>query len=88
MATGEEKKLAAQLKGQAAMKREGQKDLKPSSVQVLQRADGPVIAFLFARKVEITRQDRRVEFDAKIATLQLMKAFYTGDTTWQGKLEL
>jgi hypothetical protein len=88
MASGSEKTLAAQFKRQAAIKREGQKDLKPSSVQVLQRDDGPVIVYLFPRKVEITRKDRRVEFDAQIATLQLMKAFYTGDMTWQSKLEL
>jgi hypothetical protein len=88
MASGDEKTLAAQFKRQAAIKRDGQKDLKPSSVQVLQREDGPVIVYLFPRKVEITRKDRRVEFDAQIATLQFMKAFYTGDMTWQGKLEL
>jgi hypothetical protein len=88
MAAGEEKKLAAQFKAQAVIKREGQKDLKPSSVQVLQREDGPVIVYLFPRKVEITRNDRRVEFDAQIATLQFMKAFYTGDMVWQNKLEL
>jgi hypothetical protein len=88
MASGEEKKLAAEFKGKAVIKREGQKDLKPTSVQVLQRDDGPVIVYLFSRKTEITRQDRRVEFDAQIATLQLMKAFYTGDMSWQNKLEL
>jgi hypothetical protein len=88
MARGEEKILAAEFRKQAVIKREGQKDLKPSSVEVLQRDDGPVIVYLFPRKVEITRQDHRLEFDAQIAHLQLMKAFYTEEMTWHGKLEL
>lgn len=88
MASGDEKTLAAQFKKQAAIKREGQKDLKPTSVQVLQREDGPVIVYLFPRKTEIKRTDRRLEFDAQIARLQFIKAFYVEDMTWQGKLEL
>lgn len=88
MVRGEEKTLAAEYKKQAAIKRDGQKDLKPSSVEVLQRDDGPVVVYLFPRKTEITRKDRRVEFDAQIAHLQFHKAFYTGDMAWQGKLEL
>jgi len=88
MASGEEKTLAAQFKGQAAIKRDGQKDLKPSSVQVLQREDGPVIVYLFPRKVEIKRGDRRVEFEAQIGQLQFTKTFSIDEMTWQGKLEL
>ena len=87
MASGDEKTLAAQFKKQAVIKREGQKDLKPSSVQVLQREDGPVIVYLFPRKVEIKRSDRRVEFDAQIARRQFMKAFYVEYMVWQGKLD-
>ena len=41
MASGDSKSLANQLKKQAAIKRDGKKDLKPSSVEVLQREDGP-----------------------------------------------
>ena len=49
MAGGDTKSLAKQLKKQAAIKRDGKKDLKPSSVDVLQRDDGPVIVYLFPR---------------------------------------
>lgn len=88
MVRGDEKTLAAEFRKQAFIKREGQKDLKPSSVEVLLREDGPVIVYLFPRKTEITRNDRRVEFDAQIGQFQFMKAFYTDEMTWQGKLEL
>ncbi|SPE38501.1 exported hypothetical protein [Candidatus Sulfopaludibacter sp. SbA3] len=88
IARGDEKLLAAEFKREAAIKREGKKDLKPSSVELLQREDGPVIVYLFPRKVELTRKDRRLEFDAQIGSLQLTKSFYTEDMVWQGKLEM
>jgi len=88
MASGDSKNLANQLKKQAAIKRDGKKDLKPSSVEVLQRDDGPVIVYLFPRSKEITRQDKRVEFDAKIGRLQFAQSFYVDDMNYQGKLEL
>jgi hypothetical protein len=88
MAGGDTKSLANQLKKQATIKRDGKKNLKPSSVEVLQRDDGPVIVYLFPRSKEITRQDKRVEFDAKIGRLQLAQSFYVDDMNYQGKLEL
>ena len=86
--SGDPKTVAAQLKRQAALRRDGQKDLKPSSVEVLERDDGPVILYLFPRKTELKRSDRRIEFAAEIGRLQFSKAFYIDDMTWQGKLEL
>jgi hypothetical protein len=76
------------LKGQAALKREGQKDLKPSHVDVIQRDDGVIIVFLFPRTKEITAQDSRVEFDAQIGQYQIAQAFRVGEMMYQGKLEL
>jgi hypothetical protein len=76
------------LKGQAALKREGQKDLKPSHVDVIQRDDGLVIVFLFARTKEITAQDGRVEFNALIGPYQISQAFHVGEMIYQGKMEL
>jgi hypothetical protein len=88
-ANGDPQKLADQYKKDAALKRDGKKDLKPSSVQVLSRDDGPVVVFLFPRaKNEITAQDRRVEFEAKIGRLQVSESFFTEDMNYQGKLEL
>jgi hypothetical protein len=43
MLTGDTKALAGQLKKQAVIKREGKKDWKPASVEVLEREDGPVV---------------------------------------------
>ena len=77
-----------QLKKEAAIKRDGKKDFKPSSVEVLQRADGPVVLYLFSRSNEITRQDARLEFDAKIGRLHLSLSFFVEDMVFQGKLEL
>jgi hypothetical protein len=88
MLNGDSKSLAGQLKKQAAIKRDGKKDLKPSSVEVLQREDGAVIVYLFPRSNEITRQDKRIEFDAKVLRLQFSESFFVDDMTYQGKLEL
>jgi hypothetical protein len=85
---GDSKDLASELKKHASIKREGKKDLKPSSVQVLQRDDGPVIVYLFPRSNEITRQDKRLEFDGQIGRLKFEQSFYVEDMTYQGKLEL
>ena len=76
------------LKGQASLKREGQKDLKPSHVDVIQRDDGLVIVYLFARTKEITAQDGHVEFNALIGPYQISQSFHVGEMIYQGKMEL
>jgi hypothetical protein len=88
MADAGSRNLADQLKKQAALKRTGKKDVKPSSVQVLQREDGMLLVFLFPRSNEITKEDRRIEFDAQIGRMQLTQSFYVEDMTFQGKLEI
>ena len=88
MASGDPDKLAGELKKDASIKREGKKDFKPSNVEVLQRENGTVIVYLFSRSTEITREDKRVEFNARIGRLQIIESFFTGDMTWQGKIEL
>ena len=85
---GDTKKLADQLKGKASIKRDGKKDFKPSSVQVIERPDGPVVVYMFPMTTEITKGDRRLEFDADMGKLQLTQSFFTEDMVWQGKLEL
>jgi hypothetical protein len=76
------------LKGQASIKREGQKDLKPARVEVIQRDDGVVVVFLFPRNKEITAKDSRVEFDATIGQYQIAQSFHIDEMIYQGKLEL
>ena len=88
MTNGDSKKLADECKKKAFLKRDGKKDIVPTSVQVLRREDGPVIVFLFPRAKEITKDDRRIEFDAQIEKLTLTESFYLEDMTYQGKVEL
>lgn len=88
MANADTKNLADTLKKQAAIKREGKKDLKPSSVEVLRGEDGPVILYMFPRSAEIVKGDRRIEFDAQIQQLKFEQAFYLEDMVYRGKLEL
>jgi hypothetical protein len=76
------------LKQQATLKRDGKKDIKPSRVEVLQKDDGPVIVYLFPRTKEITKDDRKVLFDAEIGRLELGQSFYLEDMVYQGKREL
>ena len=88
MTNGNSRSATDQLKNLAAIKRDGKKDLKPSSVEVLQRESGPVIVYLFPKKKEITLQDKRIEFDSKIGPLQFVQSFYTDDMSYGGKLAL
>ena len=88
MVNEDSKQLADQLKAQAAIKRDGKKDLKPSSVQILLREDGPLIVYLFPKSAEITWRDHRIEFDAQIGRLKLTQAFAADDMMFRGKLEL
>lgn len=88
MVDGNAQQLAGELKKQAAIKRDGKKDLKPSSVEVLQQEDGAVIVYLFSRSHEITRQDKQVDFEAQIGRLQIRQSFDVDEMIYQGKLEL
>ena len=85
---GDRHAMEGELKKQAALKRDGKKDFKPSSVQILERDDGPVIVYFFPRSTEITKSDRRVEFDAQIGGLKFAEPFYTEDMVYDGKLAL
>jgi hypothetical protein len=88
MLVGEARKLEDQLRKQVAIRREGKKDFKPSSVQVLDRANGRVVVYLFPMTNEITKEDRRLEFDATIGRLELTQSFFTEDMILEGKLQL
>ena len=80
--------VEAELKKQASLTRDGKKDLKPSSVQILQRDDGPVIVYFFSRSTEISASDRRVEFDAQIGRLKFGEVFSLDEMVYDGKLAL
>lgn len=80
------KESADHLKNQAAIKREGQKDLKPSSVDVIPREDGVVVVFLFPRTKELT--GTQAEFGAQIGPYQFTQSFHLDQMVYQGKMEL
>ena len=78
--------FADRLKGQATIKREGQKDLKPTHVDVIPRDDGVVVVFLFPRS--LSAKDSRVEFNAQIGQFQIAQSFHLDEMIYQGKPEL
>jgi hypothetical protein len=88
MVNDDSKQLADQFKNQAAIKRYGKKDLKPSRVEILLREDGPVIVYLFPRTAEITWRDHRIEFDAVVGRLKFTQPFDADEMMFHGKLEL
>jgi hypothetical protein len=88
MLTGDDKTLADHLKKQGVIKRDGKRDFKPSSVEVLRRDNTTVIVYHFPRSTELTAQDKRIEFTAKIQKLQFTQPFYLEDMTYRGKFEL
>lgn len=77
-----------QLKDQAAIKRDGKKDLKPSSIEIIPRDDGSIAVYFFPRSKEITRQDKRIEFTAQIGRLEFSVPFTVDAMSYQGKLAL
>ncbi len=88
MVRGDPNNLGAELKNRAAIKREGKKDMKPSSVEVLIHDEGPVILYLFPRSNEITRKDKQIEFDAEVGRLKFTQDFFPDEMVYQGRLEL
>ena len=92
MLNGDLKQVADEAKKKASLSRDNKKDLKPASVQILRREDGPVVLFLFLKpknaKEAIGTEDRRVEFDGQIGKFSVSQAFYLEDMKFQGKTEL
>ena len=80
--------LAKQIKGQAKLKRDGKKDIKPSEVRVLPRDEGLVVMILFPRSSEVSLNDRQVDFEAMIGPLELKQSFNLSEMNYAGKLEL
>ncbi len=76
------------LKKQATIKVSGKKDWKPSSVLIIQRDEGTVIVYLFSRTNEVTRSDNRLEFNARIGRMRVVRNFYPEEMILQGKMEL
>ncbi len=88
MLLDDSKIMAEDLRRQALLKREGKKDSKPSSVEILLRDDGPVVLYLFPKSAEFDWRDHKIEFDAQVPGLKFTQAFSFDDMTFHGKLEL
>ena len=84
---GDPQSLGNPLKQQAFLRREGKKDVKPSSVEVFQLGDGLVIAYLFPLSAEISPNDRRIEFEARIGRIGILQSFNVDEMQFQGRLE-
>jgi hypothetical protein len=85
---GDPKKLGDPLKNLAALKRDGKKDVRPISVEVFRRDADVVVVYLFPLSAEITRSDRRIQFEAHIGRIVVAQTFELGEMEFQGKLEL
>jgi hypothetical protein len=81
--------LANQLKGVAFLKRDKKKDLKPSRVVVLPKADGlATYVYLFPRTAEITKKDLSLGFSAQIGRLYVSAKFVPEEMQFQGERQL
>src|SRR6202011_2570632 len=72
------------LKQQAFLRREGKKDVKPSSVEVFQLGDGLIIVYLFPLSAEISPNDRSIEFEARIGRVGIVQFFNLDEMQFQG----
>ena len=87
-AKGDPISLGKPLKESAALKREGKKDVLPSSVEVFQLERSVVVVYQFPLSAEIGKKDDVVEFSALIGRLQVSQHFLIEEMQFQGKLEL
>jgi hypothetical protein len=88
LVSGDHSKLEEQLKKTTVLKRDGKKDVKASSIDIIDRPEGPLILCFFPVSAEIQPSDRRIEFDSQLGPMQIVQSFYTEDMMWQGKLEI
>ena len=85
---GDPKSLGDPLKSLAALKREGKKDVKPSSVEVFQLEKGVVVVYMFPLSTEISKKDGPFLFTANIGRIAISQSFNPEEMEFQGKLEL
>jgi hypothetical protein len=85
---GDPSRLGEPLKKQAFLRREGKRDVRPTSVEVFQGNDGLVIVYLFPLSAEITTSDQRIEFVAQIGRVGIAQSFDLAEMQFQGRLEL
>jgi hypothetical protein len=57
-------------------------------VEVFQRENGTVVVYLFPLSAEITKKDRRIQFEAQIGRIVFAQDFDLSEMEFLGKLEL
>jgi hypothetical protein len=80
--------LGNPLKSLATLKRDGKKDVRPTSAEVFQRENGVVVVYTFPPSMEISQQDGHVDFEAQIGRLVISKTFNLDEMQFEGKLAL
>jgi hypothetical protein len=85
---GTPEQLGQPLKNLAALKREGKKDVRPIRVEVFQRENGAVVVYLFPLSAEISKKDRRIQFEAQIGRIVFAQDFDISEMEFLGKLEI
>jgi len=85
---GDPRELGKPLKNLAALKRDGKKDVKPVTAEVLQLENSVVVMYLFPASAEITRKDGHIRFEAQIGRIVIGHTFDLSEMEYLGKLEL
>jgi len=85
---GTPEQLGQPLKGLAALKRDGKKDVRPVGVEVFQLENDACVVYRFPLSAEISKQDRRIRFEAQIGRIVLAQDFDLSEMGFLGKLEL
>jgi hypothetical protein len=85
---GDPKSLGDPLKKQAVLRRDGQKDVRPSSAEVFTGEGGVVVVYVFPLSAEIGKKDGHIDFAAQIGRLVFSQTFNLAEMEFQGKLAL
>jgi hypothetical protein len=85
---GDPKELGKPLKNLAFLKRDGKKDVRPVSAEVVQLETGVVVVYVFPLSAEISKSDGQVRFEAQIGRIVVAHTFELNEMEFMGKLEL
>jgi hypothetical protein len=85
---GDPKELGKPLKSLAFLKRNGKRDVRPVSAEVVQLEGGAVVVYVFPLSAEISKSDGQVRFEAQIGRIVVAHTFELSEMEFMGKLEL
>jgi hypothetical protein len=85
---GTPESLGAPLRKLAVLKREGKKDIRPIRVEVFQREQDLVIAYMFPRTEQIKDDDKILHFECQIGRFLISQVFDLDEMRYKGKLEM